>query len=311
MSAAKDRKRILFIEDNALDVRLVVEWLREARNTEYEVTEANRLADGLALIADQSFDAILVDLGLPDATGMTVIEKVRAAAPSSAIVVLSGNDDEEAAFETVRLGIQDFLVKGHADGYHLRRSLHYAMERKRLEERIQHLAHHDPLTDLPNRALFQDRLQVASAQCLRRDATVGVFYLDLDGFKAVNDSFGHDAGDQLLKVVAGRLNECIRDGDTLARLGGDEFAIIAEVQSDDPIQHAQAIGRRILDSLAPPVPLIRGGETVHGHVGASIGAVLFPKDGVDIDECLRLADISMYAAKRAGKNRLVIHGFDR
>jgi diguanylate cyclase (GGDEF)-like protein/PAS domain S-box-containing protein len=426
-------ERVLVVEDDPYGARLVEEWLRDCADPAYSVAVASRLAEAVAWLKANHADIIVADLSLPDATGMETIDFLAAAAPTVPLVVLSGNDDEAMAFEAVRHGCQDYLIKGHTERHHLRLSLHYARERKRLElalaesenrfrdfataasdwfwemgpdltynyvsptfrtwtgiptsemlgkrrdelvlmdpgspewkehvelllrrqpfqnfeyrmslgggshfvresgiplfdakgefrgyrgvgteitrhkeleERIRHMAHHDPLTNLPNRILFQDRLQVAAAQCKRRQAMVAILYLDLDGFKAVNDEYGHEAGDALLKVVAERLGQCIRDGDTLARLGGDEFAIIAEVRAESAVHEVSLIGKRILDRVAAPVMLDQG----EAQVSASIGGSFFPKDSPAIDGCLRLADMCMYAAKKTGKNKLIINELDR
>lgn len=171
------------------------------------------------------------------------------------------------------------------------------------EQELQHLAHFDRLTNLPNRTLLADRMQQAMSQVERRNLQLGVVYLDLDGFKAVNDDYGHAAGDLLLTTLASRMQRVLREGDTLARMGGDEFAAIlidlANIEDSLPLLN------RLLAAAAEPVMV---GDTVL-NVTASIGATFFPQtQEVDADQLLRQADQAMYQAKLSGKNH--VHIFD-
>jgi diguanylate cyclase (GGDEF)-like protein len=168
-------------------------------------------------------------------------------------------------------------------------------ERRRIEMRIAHLAHHDALTDLPNRLLLRERLELATASERAEDRCVSVLMLDLDRFKEVNDTLGHPAGDVLLKTVAERLRSCVRETDTIARLGGDEFAIVHRVDEAGP--EAAALAKRILELLSAPFDL-------NGHqatIGTSIGIALAPADGRDPDELLKNADLALYRAKSEGR----------
>lgn len=170
-------------------------------------------------------------------------------------------------------------------------------DRKKAEERIAHLAYHDTLTELPNRALLTDRLQQAMAQTRRDHKQLAVCYLDLDNFKPINEALGHVKGDQLLVKVAHRLKECIRAGDTVARLGGDEFVLLLGNLSDiEECGHA-------LDRLkmALQIPFTIADQAV--YLSASLGVTLYPDDDADPDTLLRHVDHAMYAAKQAGGNR--------
>ncbi len=169
-------------------------------------------------------------------------------------------------------------------------------ERKRAEEKITFQAYHDLLTQLPNRALFKDRLGVALSQARRRGRHVAVLFIDLDRFKVVNDSLGHAEGDEMLKQVAGRLQSCVRRSDTLARLGGDEFTILLPDLVD--VQDAAMISHKVLEELRRPLHV--GGQDF--RVSASIGIALFPEDGDDSETLVKHADIAMYHVKSAAKN---------
>lgn len=167
---------------------------------------------------------------------------------------------------------------------------------RRSQALIAHLAHHDTLTNLPNRALFADRLQTAIALA-KRSGMVAVHYLDIDGFKVVNDALGHDVGDALLVAIAGRLHRSVRENDTVARLGGDEFAIIQT--GFDKVSDAAVLAGRVVRDISRPFDLL-GNEVL---VGASIGIAVAPQDGIEIDEVVRKADRALYRSKSNGRGR--------
>ncbi|WP_147376810.1 EAL domain-containing protein [Noviherbaspirillum saxi] len=170
-----------------------------------------------------------------------------------------------------------------------------AIERKHSEERISYMAHHDALTGLPNRVLLQDRLRQAIAQAQRADKFVALMFIDLDYFKHINDSLGHQVGDQLLQMVSARLLLCLRKEDSLARLGGDEFVLILPSLVDG--HAAGAVAQKILEELKNALH-VDGHEL---HIGASIGISLYPADGKDADALMRAADTAMYHAKSKGR----------
>ncbi|MDH5256665.1 MAG: EAL domain-containing protein [Gammaproteobacteria bacterium] len=169
-------------------------------------------------------------------------------------------------------------------------------ERKETEERLLYLANYDSLTGLPNRALFRDRLRRAVARAQRNNTQVGLFFIDLDRFKTINDSLGHHAGDQLLRGVSRRLKQFARKGDTIARLGGDEFTVILEGINDS--EDAVIVAEKIIELMAPPFKL-DGHEIV---VSPSIGITIFPNDADDMRNLLKNADTAMYRAKEQGGN---------
>jgi len=173
---------------------------------------------------------------------------------------------------------------------------------KAQEAQLRHLAYHDPLTGLPNRALLADRMRIALAHAQRSGERLAVCYLDLDGFKPINDRLGHAVGDRLLQEIARRLEQAVRGGDTVARLGGDEFVLLLNHLTG--LEQCKNILDRLLQSVTQPI-LIED-ETI--TIGASIGVTLFPDDAADADTLLRHADQALYAAKEGGRNRY--HFFD-
>ena len=169
-------------------------------------------------------------------------------------------------------------------------------EQRATEERLTYMAHHDPLTNLPNRALFFDRLGMAMARALREDSALALLYIDLDGFKEVNDLQGHAVGDHVLRKMANRLRQSVREVDTVARIGGDEFTVLVTgVRGPEAVS---SVAEKLLQALAAPLRLDNGREV---RLGASIGVALYPADAQTGDELLRRADQAMYRAKRDGK----------
>ena len=173
---------------------------------------------------------------------------------------------------------------------------------KEQQNQLERIAHYDILTNLPNRSLLADRLSQAMLQCKRHKQSLAVIFLDLDGFKAVNDAYGHDMGDELLIALSARMKEALREGDSLARIGGDEFvAVLADLAN---VEYCKPILERLLLAASLPITI---GDTVL-NISASIGVTIFPQDNVDADQLMRHADQAMYVAKESGKNRY--HLFD-
>jgi diguanylate cyclase (GGDEF)-like protein len=326
---------VLLIEDNPGDARLIELMLNRARGMAFQLTWLDTLTAGLQYLDTHEPDIVLLDLGLPESRGLETLHRLLAHAPKApTLVVLSGLDDEDIAFQAVQSGAQDYLIKGRVDSALLVRSIRYAMERSRseealrqahaeleqrvlertaelasavaalqseiaerklAEEHIRYLAHYDALTGLPNRVLLQDRLKQALAHGHRTGSQVAVLFIDLDYFKHVNDSLGHQVGDQLLKVVAGLLQECLREGDSVARLGGDEFVLILPLLTDG--NDAAAVAQKVQDALARTV--VADGHEL--HVNASIGISLYPHDGATVEALMSAADTAMYHAKEKGR----------
>jgi len=297
-------KHILLIEDNPGDARLLEELLAEEgfpsgdAGREFTVQTTDRISKALKLINELHYDVILLDLSLPDGSGKDTVRRICSFAQHIPIIVLTGLDDDGLALEAVQAGAQDYLVKGQANGQILMRAMRHAIERKATEERLQHQATHDTLTDLPNRALYHDRLQQTLERARRSHISkpdkweTAIMLLDLDAFKTINDTLGHPEGDLLLQAVADRLGKTVRKTDTVARMGGDEFTLIFENISGE--QDVVTIAKKIQAIFSQPFEF--GGHIL--GITASIGISLYPNDGKDAESLLKCADIAMYQAKR-------------
>ncbi len=419
--------KVLLLEDNRGDARLLREMLSEESRFETEVVHVECMKDAEAYLHECSVDIILLDLGLPDADGLPAVQRAHTLAPRIPLVVLTGLDDVALGTQTLQEGAQDYLVKGQIDARGLVRALRYAIERKGMEDAlfeekeraqvtlkcigdavactdnagnitflnlvaekmtgwsnseasgkplgevlrildgttretsadpmkrairqnqtmrlptncilarrdgtetpiedsaapihdragqptgavivfrdvsvaramalaIAHSAEHDFLTGLPNRMLLNDRVHRAIVLSPRHLKKVAILFLDLDGFKHINDSLGHPTGDKLLQSVAKRLVDCVRISDTVIRQGGDEFVVLlSEVaQAEDPAITA----RRMLQVVAE-AHLIDQHEL---HVTTSIGLSVYPDDGLDAETLIKNADTAMYQAKENGRH---------
>lgn len=206
-------------------------------------------------------------------------------------------DDAVSTFAQDRLGTANVI-----GGFQAHFLWNLLTRLKQTNDQITHLAYHDALTGLPNRTLLSDRLGQAIARARRAQEAFAVLYLDLDGFKAVNDAYGHDVGDALLREAAQRIKACVRESDTVARMGGDEFTVIL---NDIKAPHnVQRVSDSLLRTLSSPFTL----NTRCCQVGASIGIALYPNHAATAEQLVKSADAAMYWAKQGGKNRCRFFG---
>jgi diguanylate cyclase (GGDEF)-like protein/PAS domain S-box-containing protein len=422
----KALKTVLLVEDNAGDVRLLREMLREPGTQTTQLMHVGCMRDAELFLGERAVDVLLIDLGLPDVQGLDAVRWAHAVAPRVPLVVLTGLDDESLAIQALQEGAQDYLVKGQIETRPLLRALTHSIERKHMEEalfaekeraqvtlncigdgvictdvsgritflnlvaqkltgwsgpeaelrprdevfqvldaarqrlssappgmtqepartvqppsnrilirrdgfaipieesiapihdrlgemtgavfvfrdvsvaramsqEIAHSAEHDFLTGLPNRKRLNERVNQAIALARRHATQVAVLFLDLDGFKHINDSLGHPIGDRLLQSIAKRLVDCSRASDTVSRQGGDEFIVL--LSEVDQAEDAATAANRILASVAEA-------HTIDGHdlhVTMSIGMSLYPSDGADAETLIKNADTAMYQAKENGR----------
>lgn len=289
--------RLLLVEDNEADARLIREALDEAIVKPGQVTHVHRLAEALGAIAAEDFDVILFDLSLPDGRGLNTIEQLRAKAPHVALVVLTGVDDEGLALMSLQLGAQDYLVKGQIDRHLIARAVRYAIERHRMQATLQGLALIDELTGLYNRRGF---LAFADQHLkLSRRTTRGLWLVltEVDGLKQINATFGRREGDRALLRAADVLRRTFRASDVVARLGGDEFSVLV-------LHASEASGAIIQARLAQNVADYNAQKEHPYDLALSVGIAGF--DGttaITLDELMTRAENALYTAqgsKRAG-----------
>jgi diguanylate cyclase (GGDEF)-like protein len=283
--------RVLLIDRDAAEYRLIGQLLSAIAHTHYELTWCRQPELALEAIASGLHDVVLLDFEDDAPSALALLEKAVQQNVARPIIVMTTEMDQNVDREAIRAGASDYLLKGHIDSQLLERAIRYAIERKAAEAKLARLAHYDPLTNVPNRILFRDRLSRAVERARRGHGTVALFFIDLDGFKQINDTLGHDAGDELIRTVAQRLGACMRKSDSVARIGGDEFTLILEdVTTTGDIVN---IARKVIEVITRPVPC----GTQQLFVGASIGIAVYPEGGEDVDSLLKHADMAMYQAK--------------
>jgi diguanylate cyclase (GGDEF)-like protein len=325
--------KILVVDDTAANLVAMRRLLAHSGAQLFEARSGN---EALALCLDHQFALILLDVNMPDMDGFEVaglLGEAEQLRETPIIFVTAAYADDLNRLKGYRSGAVDYIAKPINDVilqskvrvflelYSVRAELQQTMaelsernqqltrevaERELAEATVRHQASHDMLTGLPNRMLFGDRLQVAIQRAHRHPGRFALAFIDIDGFKGVNDEHGHPAGDALLQGIAARLSAQLRGNDTVARLGGDEFALLLE-DIDDP-QQALQLCRKLCTSLGELYTLHLDGAPVEVRVSASIGiAPHVPDDRPGADERLvQIADRAMYAAKRGGKNRCVL-----
>ncbi|MBB3225819.1 diguanylate cyclase (GGDEF)-like protein [Luteibacter sp. Sphag1AF] len=327
------RPKILVVDDTPANLVAMRRLLARAEADVYEAESGN---EALALCLDHQFALVLLDVNMPEMDGFEVAQLIAETdqlRETPIIFVTAAYGDDVNRMKGYTSGAVDYIAKPINDVilqskvrvflelYRARALLQQALdelsvrneqltsevaERTRMEELVRHQATHDALTGLPNRVLFRDRLLAAIDQANGDDTSFGLAYIDIDGFKGVNDQHGHGAGDALLQAIASRLGARTRGSDTVARLGGDEFAVLLNDASDR--EAALIRCQALCDAIAEPYTLTVQGERISAHVGASIGIAMFTRDpdGDGYDRLVARADTAMYDAKRGGKNRCVM-----
>lgn len=287
---------LLLIDDDDFDRLSVLRTFRRS-SEDINVTEAADAQSAVDLLHEKTFDCILLDFRLADSNGLDVLAKIESGNLTDApVIMLTGMDNEAIISECLNAGAQDYLLKSEISSNSLIRSIRYARERKIAAEKVRYLALHDSLTGLANRDLLRSNLENAISRADRNKTYFAIFILDLDNFKAINDTLGHQGGDELLKLVSRRLVDEVRKHDLVARMSGDEFAMLIEDMHsrEDCVKIAQSI----LRAFQPSINL--NGQKA--YVTPSIGIADYPDCASNIDELLQCADTAMYRAKRDGRN---------
>jgi diguanylate cyclase (GGDEF)-like protein len=290
--------RVLLVEDDARAALELGDMLRSVWTRGLVVSHTQHVSDAVQELADHGATCVLLNVHGEMPT--EAMGELTTASPATPIVVVSDSDDEAIGVAAVRAGAQDFLVRSDLSAPRLARAVSYAVERKRSEAALAQQALHDPLTALPNRALFLDRLRGALDRSRRTGNPVVVLFLDVDGFKQINDTLGHGAGDRVLTMLAERFRGMLRPMDTVARFGGDEFTFLFE--GLESVQEAALVAQRVTHSASLPATL--AGQ--QRSVSISIGVYMVTDPDEDIDDVLRQADTAMYRAKESGGDRFEV-----
>lgn len=286
-----DTIKILVVDGDGGDREPLQTLLDSAGAGHFAVQWSSRTDNLLIVARNGTCDVIVWRWQAPYAAGLDLLRGARSHGVNAPLLVLTDTLVPAVDRDAVRAGAADYLILDQLDAGILERSLRYAMARKAVERRLARLAHYDSLTDIPNRTLFRDRLDHAIRIAERDKLSFALMYVDLNGFKRINDSFGHDVGDALIQLCAKRLCSCLRRSDSVARVGGDEFVLLLE-NTDSSVGIAH-IAEKVIKSLTRP-------HQVGSHsilVGCSIGIAVYPEAGTDADTLQKNADLAMYQAK--------------
>lgn len=293
--------KILVVDDSADNVDLLLAMLEQEGYGNVKGTTAPEEVVELHRIND--YDLILLDIQMPLMDGFKVMEGLRALEQDAWLPVLAITAQSGYKNRALEAGAKDFITKPF-DFVEVTQRIRNMLEVRllynqatRTSEALHRMALHDPLTGLPNRRLLEDRIGSAIEHARRSRTSVAMMYIDLDGFKAINDTFGHDCGDMLLQMVADRLLKASRGEDTVARIGGDEFVVVlGDLANPDDI-HIPA--RKLIDAVAQPYVI----KQQRMMVTTSIGVSIYPCDAATFEGLITLSDQALYQAKRSGKNR--------
>jgi len=299
--------KILIIDDDDQIRRLLLDIFNEG----YDCREVSSAEEALLILAQENFDLVISDINMGGMSGLELVPHVHSISADSVVLMISGQSNIETAIEALRAGAFDYIMKP-LDIRHVEAAVERALKQssllkekrrykdqleKLLRERtaeVNRLAYYDTLTALPNRTLFKDRLEQAVAVSLRSGELIGILFIAMDQLKKVNDTLGHLSGDQLMKQVAGRLRNCVTEGDTVARFGGDEFAVmLTHIEGAKDV--IETIGS-IRVAMHPPFDL----DDQELFATASVGVSLFPLDGREGQSLLKNASSALYRAKKSG-----------
>jgi diguanylate cyclase (GGDEF)-like protein len=308
MESLESAKTKLLIIDDEEQIRNL---LKDLLGNLYVCCTAGSAEEALAALSEETFDLVISDIDMGRMSGLELVPRVHSLSPDTVVVMISGNQDIEFAIQALRVGAFDYITKP-IDLRHVEASVERALkhsellkEKRRYKEQLEELlqqrtaqvdwlAYYDTVTQLPNRALFEDRLTQACSIAKSSDQSLGVLFISLDQFKKVNDSLGHGPGDSLLREFAERLKSCISESDTVARFGNDEFALL-KTQIDGTNDVIETIG-----SLSQ---VLQFSFDLPGHevyATASVGVSMFPIDGEDCHTLLKNAGAALYKAKKSG-----------
>lgn len=288
-----EEKPIVLLADDDPSIRLMIRHVLEDEH--YEIIEAEDGLDAIKAVEKQRPALILLDAIMPGLDGFTTCQQIKDRGYSDIpVMMITGLDDEASVERAYDVGAVDYITKPIKWAV-LKHRVRSIVQRVVAERKIQRLEYRDSLTQLPNRLLFVDRLEQALTRAERHREQLALMVVDIDDFKLVNDSFGHEAGDQLIKAVGDLLSKSLRRADTVARLGGDEFAIV--IESVNGVEDAISIADNLTTVLEHNVRL----DNQETFTSASVGIALYPDDGADPGTLLKNADTAMFRAKENGR----------
>ncbi|MDA3869949.1 MAG: EAL domain-containing protein [Gammaproteobacteria bacterium] len=289
----EEERPIILLADDDPSIRLMIRHVLEAE--EYDIVEAEDGLDAIRAVEKQHPALILLDAVMPGLDGFATCKQIKERGHADIpVIMITGLDDDASVERAYDVGAIDYITKPIKWAV-LKHRVRSIVNRVMAERKVQRLEYRDTLTQLPNRLLFVDRLEQAIVRAERHRESIALMLVDIDDFKLVNDSFGHEAGDKLIKAVGDLLSKSLRRADTVARLGGDEFAIIIEnVDGDDD---AISIADNLTTILKHNVRL----DDQETFTSASVGIAMFPDDGMDAGTLLKNADTAMFRAKEQGR----------
>lgn len=292
--------RLLVADSDQDYVAQLEKMIRASHLSDVTVEHAASAVETLEKLQASYYDLCFLDYHLNAATnGLDVLKALHNTGVLTAFVFLTSHANKEAAFEALTLGAMDYLIKERFTAFELAKCIAFSMYLKRREINLQRETLRDSLTGLGNKSLFQAQLEQAASRAERDRETLGLLIIDVDGFKAVNDKYGHQVGDQLLQQIAERIVNETRASDVVARIGGDEFAaILIKPKSPD---HIYNVAQKLENALAS-MPYNVSGTIL--KVGASVGSSILPDDSNDLSALFALADKRMYKHKNTKKAAL-------
>jgi len=307
-AAMSDEVKVLIVEESPEREASLIEALQSG-GIDAKTTRVDNRDDLRSALFAETWDVVLSNDNLSQIDASQVLLVVVASGQQIPFVIVSDTMSMVRAVTLMKMGANDFVLYDDLSNLtsvvrREMRSMEISRKKEEVESSNWRLANFDPLTDLPNRRLFFDRLSHALRRAKRQEAGVALLYLDLDHFKWINDNLGHAAGDKLLKEASQRLKESIRESDTVARIGGDEFAIV--LTDVDEEKGAEAVARKILVKMQEPM-FLKDNEV---YVGVSIGVAMYPEHGDESKTLVHNADLAMYQSKRRGRNDFRVYSPD-
>ncbi len=293
-----DTNTLLIIDDDIGDFVLYQHMLEEVAHGFEDIIHVDSLDAAYEYLHETTPACCLLDYRFPDGSAKSLLERLQRQHQlfPCPIVIITSQEDTKTAVELLHLGAQDYLVKQDITAIDLQRAIEHAIKTWSLQKQLNHLALHDPLTGLVNRKLFIDRLSRLFNEYDRYQHGFSLVYIDLDRFKPINDTYGHEAGDFLLKKVAQFIQEVVRHTDTAARLGGDEFAVILPEISEAKAFH---VAHKLVQNLTRT--LTWRGNSI--NISPSLGLTCYPSKATNVHEFMREADMALYRAKESGRGR--------